>query len=82
MAELSRLEEQVIEVIADKLGYDTTDFTLESDLRNELGMDSLDEVELCMKFEKLFDITLPDEEVEEVKTVEQYVKLIASKGVE
>jgi len=71
---------EIKEMIADRLGYhhseEVTDF---SKIRDDLGADSLDEVDLIMELEKMFDISITDEEAEKVVTVYDYYELIADK---
>lgn len=49
---------------------------LESEFKNDLGFDSLDEIELIMECENEFDITISDNEAEKIKTVNDAVELI------
>ncbi len=68
--------EKVKEIIADELGFDIEKITLETNIQDDLGADSLDVVELIMSIEDEFDIMIPDDAAMEVKTVAQLVKLI------
>ncbi|HHV33916.1 MAG TPA: acyl carrier protein [Acholeplasma sp.] len=68
--------EKVKEIIADELGFDIEKITLETNIQDDLGADSLDAVELIMSIEDEFDIMIPDDAAMEVKTVAQLVKLI------
>ena len=52
---------------------------MEDDLRDDLQFDSLDCVEAIMDLEKEFDITVPDEEAEKCRTVQDVVELVKSK---
>jgi acyl carrier protein len=65
----SDIEDTVKSIIVDKLGVDEADVTQDASFTNDLGADSLDTVELIMEFEKEFDLTIPDEEAEEIATV-------------
>ena len=60
---------QVRLVLSDKLGIDLEDITEETHLKGDLGMDSLDAIEIIMEFEKVFNIDIPDAEAEKVNTV-------------
>lgn len=66
---MSEIESKVKEIIADKLGVDEADVKPEASFTNDLGADSLDTVELIMEFEKLFNITIPDDQAEKITTV-------------
>lgn len=63
------IEGTVKSIIVEKLGVDESDVTEDASFTNDLGADSLDTVELIMEFEKEFDLTIPDEEAEEIATV-------------
>ena len=63
-------------IIVDKLGVDEKEVTMEASFTNDLGADSLDTVELIMDLEKTFDITIPDEEAENINTVGDAVAYI------
>ncbi len=63
------IEETVKSIIVEKLGVDESDVSTDASFTNDLGADSLDIVELIMEFEKEFDLTIPDDEAEEIATV-------------
>ena len=66
---MSELESKVKAIIVDKLGVDEADVKPEASFTNDLGADSLDTVELIMEFEKVFDVTIPDDKAEKIATV-------------
>ncbi|NBB88895.1 MAG: acyl carrier protein [Bacteroidetes bacterium] len=66
---MSEVAEKVNAIIVEKLGVDASQITNEASFTNDLGADSLDTVELIMEFEKEFDISIPDEQAEEIQTV-------------
>ena len=68
--------EKVRDVIVDTISCDADEVTLEASLTDDLGADSLDAVELNMAFEDAFDISIPDEDMENMKTVEDIVTYI------
>lgn len=68
--------EKVRALIAEQLDIEEEKITLESDVIEDLGADSLDMVDLVMTFEDEFDIEIPDEQVENVKTVGDIVKYL------
>ena len=72
-------KERIRELIADKLGFDTVEVLPETKLIDDLGMDSLDRVELMVELEREFDISLTDEEIEIIETVQQCFDLIGTK---
>ena len=76
----SDIEETVKSIIVDKLGVDDDDVTSDASFTNDLGADSLDTVELIMEFEKEFDLTIPDEEAEEIATVGDAVDYLEEKA--
>lgn len=78
---MSEISEKVKQIIIDKLGVDEGEVTNEASFTNDLGADSLDTVELIMEFEKEFDVSIPDEQAENIQTVGQAVEyLVAQKG--
>jgi acyl carrier protein len=70
------IEDTVKSIIVEKLGVDESDVTTDASFTNDLGADSLDTVELIMEFEKEFDLTIPDEEAEEIATVGDAIKYL------
>ena len=70
------MEEKVIELICEKLGKNKNEVTLSSKLVEDLGADSLDVVELIMAFEDEFNISLPDEDVQNMKTIGDIINYI------
>ena len=75
---MNEIEAKVTELIVDKLGVDASEVTREASFANDLGADSLDTVELMMGFEKEFDMTIPDEEAQTIKTVGDAINYIES----
>ena len=68
--------DKVKEIIVDQLDVDENDVTEASNIQDDLGADSLDIVDLVMSFEEEFDIEIPDDQVENIKTVGDIVKFI------
>lgn len=68
--------DRVKEVIVDQLGADESAVTMEASFVDDLGADSLDIVELIMGLETEFDIEIPDEEAEKIRTVGDAVNYI------
>ena len=68
--------DKVKEIIVDQLDADENDVTQDASIRDDLGADSLDVVDLVMSIEEEFDIEVPDEEVANMKTVGDIVKYI------
>lgn len=71
--------DRVKKIIAEQLGIDEEDITPDASFTDDLGADSLDLVELVMAFEDSFDIEIPDEDAENIKTVADAVNYIQSK---
>jgi len=72
------LEEKVKEIIVDQLGVDAEEVTNEASFVEDLGADSLDTVELVMALEEEFNMEIPDEEAEKIKTVGNAIEYIKS----
>lgn len=68
--------EKIQKIISEQLGIDSQEISLESSFVDDLGADSLDIVELIMALETEFDLEIPDEEAEKVKTVGDVVEYI------
>jgi len=71
--------EKVKTIIVDQLDVDEEKVTLSANIQDDLGADSLDIVDLVMSFEDEFDLEIPDDQVENIKTVDDVVKYIESK---
>ncbi|HEX5068289.1 MAG TPA: acyl carrier protein [Myxococcota bacterium] len=70
------LEIKVRNIVAEQLGVDLAEVTPDARILDDLGADSLDVVEMVMSIEEAFDIEVPDQDVEELRTVadvERYV---------
>ena len=70
---------RVVAVLADKLSKDEAEIMPASIIREDLGADSLDMVEIIMGLEDEFDIEIPDEDAADIKTVAEVVAYIESK---
>lgn len=68
--------EKVKSIIADQLDVEEDKVVAEASITDDLGADSLDVVDLIMSIEEEFDIEIPDEAVEDIKTVGDIVKYI------
>ncbi|MDR0222537.1 MAG: acyl carrier protein [Oscillospiraceae bacterium] len=71
--------EKVKAIIIDQLDVDEEKVTLTASIQDDLGADSLDVVDLVMSFEEEFDLEIPDDQVETIKTVGDVVKYIEEK---
>ena len=68
--------DKIKSIIVEQLDADEADVTMEANIQDDLGADSLDVVDLVMSIEENFDIEIPDEDVENIKTVGDIVKYI------
>ena len=68
--------EKVRELLVDQLDVEEDVVTMEANIQSDLGADSLDIVDLVMSLEEEFDCEIPDEEIENIKTVGDIVKYI------
>ena len=71
--------ERVKEVLTEQLGIEESEITEEASFQEDLDADSLDLVEAVLALEEEFGVTIPEEEMEGVKTVGQAVQLVATK---
>ena len=67
------LVETIKQIIIDESGCNSEEVVPEASLMNDLGLDSLDHVELIMAIEEKFDFEIPDEEAEKIATVQDIV---------
>lgn len=74
------LFDKIKAIIVEQLGVEVEDVKLESSFVDDLGADSLDIVELVMALEEEFDIEIPDEDAEKIRTVGEAVKYIQERS--
>ena len=70
------ITDQVVDIIATQLGYPKEQIVPEAEFSTDLGFDSLDQVEFIMAVEEVFKIQIPDDEAEQIKTVQQAISKI------
>ncbi len=68
--------EKIKELLAEQLDASADDMSMDTDIANDLGADSLDVVELLMAIEDEFDIEIPDDKIEVIKTIGDLVRYI------
>jgi acyl carrier protein len=73
------VEAKVKEIIVENLGVDQEKVTEEASFVEDLGADSLDTVELVMAFEEEFDVEIPDEDAEKMRTVGEAISYLKNK---
>ena len=72
--------EKVKQIVSEQLGVDEAEVTATASFVDDLGADSLDTVELVMAFEEAFDLEIPDEEAEKIRTVQDAISYIEKKA--
>lgn len=73
------VDEKVKEIIVEQLGVDAAKVVTGAKFVEDLGADSLDTVELVMAFEEEFDIEIPDEDAEKIRTVDDALSYVKQK---
>lgn len=73
---MAAVSEKVKQIVSEQLGVDEGEVTPTASFVDDLGADSLDQVELVMAFEEAFDLEIPDEEAEKIRTVQDAVDYI------
>ena len=73
---MASVEERVKQIIVEQLGVDEAEVTPNASFVDDLGADSLDTVELVMAFEEAFEIEIPDEDAEMIRTVQDAISYI------
>ena len=71
--------DKIKSIVADQLGVDESQVTEDASFVDDLGADSLDTVELIMAFEEEFDVEIPDEDAQNIKTVKDVIDYINAK---
>lgn len=69
-------QETILKIISEQLGVVTSEIQLTSDIVEDLGADSLDGIELIMTIEEEFDIQIPDDDGEKLRTPEDILKYL------
>ena len=73
------VQERVTKIVVDELGVSEDQIKSEAKFQEDLGADSLDQVELIMRFEEEFDLEIPDEDTEKIITVGNAVEYLETK---
>ena len=73
---MASLEAKVRQTIVEQLGVDAAEVVPSASFVDDLGADSLDTVELVMAFEEAFDLEIPDEDAEKVRTVQDAIDYV------
>lgn len=77
----AQMRSKIIDIIANQLGVEKDVITPEANVVDDLGADSLDVVELVMALEEAFDLEIPDEDAENIRTVKdifEYLEKVAA----
>ena len=69
MATTVEIQDKVMQIVSEQMSVEKDELSRETSFVNDLNADSLDTVELVMELEDEFDLTIPDEEAEKLKTV-------------
>jgi acyl carrier protein len=76
---VENIEAEVRKIIEEKLGVNAEQITNDASFIDDLGADSLDQVELVMDFEDKFEIDIPDEDAEKMRTVGEAVSYLTER---
>lgn len=74
--------EKMREIIAEQLGVEEDEITLDTSFKEDLGADSLDLFELTMALEDEYEIEIPAEELETIETINDVIEYLKTKGIE
>lgn len=75
---MENIEQRVKKIVAEQLGVNEAEVKNESSFQEDLGADSLDIVELVMALEEAFGTEIPDEEAENITTVQQAIDFLTA----
>jgi acyl carrier protein len=73
---MSEIKQKVVEIIVDRLGVAASEVTPQASFAHDLGADSLDRVELIMEYERVFKLSIPDDQAETIVTVGEAIAYI------
>ena len=73
---MANVEEKIIAIICEQLDVAEEDVVPEASFVDDLGADSLDQVELIMAMEEEFDVSIPDEDAEKIGTVKDAIDYV------
>ena len=73
---MSGIEEKIKKIICEQLDVPEEDVVMDASFIDDLGADSLDQVELIMAMEEEFDVSIPDEDAEKIATVKDAVNYV------
>jgi acyl carrier protein len=77
--EKPNVAEKIKQIVSEQLGVDEGEVTATASFVDDLGADSLDTVELVMAFEEAFEIEIPDEDAEKIRTVQDAITYVEKK---
>ena len=72
----AEIQEKVYQIVSEQMGIDKSELARDTSFVDDLNADSLDTVELVMEFEDEFEMSIPDEEAEKIRTIGQTVDYI------
>lgn len=73
---MSSVDERVKKIVCEQLDVDEKNVVSEASFVDDLGADSLDQVELIMAMEEEFEVSIPDEEAENIRTLQDAINYI------
>ncbi|MBQ9157006.1 MAG: acyl carrier protein [Eubacterium sp.] len=79
---MNAMFDKMREIIAEQLGVEEDEISLDTSFKEDLGADSLDLFELTMALEDEYDIEIPAEELESIETIGDVIRYLNSKGIE
>jgi acyl carrier protein len=74
---MASIDEKVKQIVVEQLGVEESEVTSQASFVDDLGADSLDQVELVIAFEEGFDLEIPDEDAEKIRTVQDAIDYIS-----
>ncbi len=75
---VAEIEDKVFSIVSEQMAVNKAEISRETSFINDLNADSLDIVELVMEFEDNFEMSIPDEEAEKIKTIGQAIDYISA----
>ena len=79
MSSIQEIQEKITNILVHKLGIADTEVSLDANFTKDLGIDSLDYAELIIEFEQNFKIRIPDEDTQQMETIQDAIEYIQYK---
>lgn len=77
---MSAIATKVMKIVAQKLGIHVSELSYETSFKTDLGVNSIDAVELVMEFEREFNVSIPEEQAEKIRIIGDAISYFEKKS--